>query len=85
MVELKYSVYNGKDLIFIVSPKKIFIQTPLAEYYLDPEEWYNIDDLPYINYLIEKGKIADMKSLRSKIVGKFYLQSTGKRHEIAEI
>lgn len=85
MVELKYSVYKCKDVTFIVSPQKIFIQTALAEYTLDPEEWYNNEDLPYIIYLIEKGKITDMKSLRSKIVGKFYLISTKKRHELIEI
>lgn len=84
MVELKYSIYKGKDLVFIVSPKKIYIQTTLAEYYLDPEEWYNNEDIPLITYLIEKGKIHDMKSLRDKIVGKFYLKST-KRHEIMEL
>lgn len=85
MVELKYSVYKSKDLTFITSPQKIIVQTKTAEYYLDPEEWYNQEDIPLICYLIEKGKIKDMTSLRDRIVGKFYLQSTKKRHEILEL
>jgi len=85
MVELKYSVYKSKNITFIVSPKRIFIQTSLAEYYLDPEEWYNTSDIPFIIYLIEKGKIHDMKTLREKIAGRFYLQATRRRHELLEI
>lgn len=85
MVELRYSVYKGKDLTFIISPNKILIQTSLSEYILDPEEWYNNEDIPYITYLIERGKITDMKGLRDKIVGKFYLKSTRNRHELVEL
>lgn len=85
MVELKYSIYKGKNIIFIVSPDKIIVQTSLAEHYLSPEEWYDNEYLPVISFFIEKGKIYDMKTLRAKILGKFYLESTRKRHEVMDI
>lgn len=81
-----YSVYKGKDkTIFIVTPKKIIVQTPLQEFYITQDMWDGEEDLSLPTYFIEKGIIHDMRSLRNKINGMYILCSTHKRHEIMEV
>lgn len=75
------TVHEGKDgTIFLVTENKILVQTRLQEFYLDPEEWYNKEDLDMMAYFIQSSKICDMPSLRRRIRGLFYLQTSNKRH-----
>lgn len=84
-VDLAYKVYRADNITLIVAPHKIIVQTPLQEFYLDPQEKLNKEDFALIAFFIENGNIRDMATLRSKISGRFYLQATHKRHEIMHI
>lgn len=82
---LQYSVYAGRDKsIFIVSPKKIIVQTPTQEFYLSPEEWDCNDKLDMIAYFIQNGTIQDIASLRRRTKGLFYLETTHRRHIVLD-
>lgn len=84
-MEHQYSVYKGKDrTVFIVTPKRILVQTPSQEFYVTTEMWDGEEDIEEVRYYIEKGTIHDMRSLRRRINGKYVLLSTYKRHNVLE-
>ena len=84
-MEQLYSVYKGKDkTLFIVTPKRILVQTPIQEFYITTEMWDGEEDLDGVRYYIEKGIIHDMRSLRRRINGKYVLLSTFKRHKVLD-
>ena len=81
-MDLSYKVYKADKMTLVVSPNKIIVQTPLQEFYLSPQEKLNKEDFALVAFYIENGNIRDMATLRSKIAGRFYLQSSYKRHEV---
>lgn len=84
-MEHQYSVYKGKDkTLFIVTPKRILVQTPSQEFYVTTEMWDGEEDIEQVRYYIEKGIIHDMRSLRRRISGNYVLLSTYKRHNVLD-
>lgn len=85
-MEHQYTVYKGKDrTLFIVTPKRILVQTPSQEFYVTTEMWDGEEDIEEVRYYIEKGIIHDMRSLRRRINGNYVLLSTYKRHNVLEV
>lgn len=85
-MEHQYSVYKGKDrTLFVVTPKRILVQTPSQEFYVTTEMWDGEEDIEEVRYYIEKGIIHDMRSLRRRINGNYVLLSTYKRHNVLDV
>ena len=82
---LRYSVYGGKDkTVFIITPERVIVQTPMQEFYVTTDQWDGQDDLALVSYFIEKGTIFDMRSLRTRIKDMYVLVPTYRRHEVLE-
>lgn len=81
-----YSVYKGKDkTLFIITPERVIVQTPMQEFYVSTDQWDGQEDLALVSYFIEKGIIFDMRSLRTRIKDLYVLTPTYKRHEVLEV
>jgi hypothetical protein len=65
-----HAEYRYKNLIFIITPTKIAVQTPLQFFFLKAKEPYYGRRLKTIQLLIEMGKIQTLNDLAEYTNGK---------------
>lgn len=75
-----HAEYRHKNLIFIITPTKIAVQTPLQFFFLKAKEPYYGKRLKTVKMLIELGEIKTLNDLAQYTNGKIDWVNSYRQH-----